>query len=36
MMLLQLRLIEIKECPPTFLSLLNEISEAEENEAGTR
>ncbi|XP_030630695.1 paraneoplastic antigen Ma1 homolog [Chanos chanos] len=33
MMLLQLRLRERKESPPTFLSLLNEIREEEENEA---
>ncbi|KAK2865790.1 hypothetical protein Q7C36_001846 [Tachysurus vachellii] len=33
MMLLQLRLRERKERPPTFLNLLNEIREAEESEA---
>ncbi|XP_051991259.1 paraneoplastic antigen Ma2 [Xyrauchen texanus] len=33
LMLLQLRLRERKEQPPNFLALLNEIKEAEENEA---
>lgn len=33
LMLLQLRLRERREQPPTFLALLNEIKEAEENEA---
>ncbi len=33
MMLLQLGLRERRECPPTFLSLLKETCEAEENEA---
>ncbi|XP_067266693.1 uncharacterized protein [Chanodichthys erythropterus] len=33
LMLLQLRLRERREQPPTFLELLNEIKEAEENEA---
>ncbi len=36
MMLLQLRLRERKEHPPTFLSLLNEIREAEEIEVTRR
>nr|XP_055033931.1 uncharacterized protein LOC129422186 [Misgurnus anguillicaudatus] len=36
MMLLQLRLRERKERPPTFLNLLNEIREAEESEATRR
>lgn len=36
MMLLQLRLRERKEHPPTFLSLLNEIREAEEIEVTQR
>ncbi|XP_021336988.3 paraneoplastic antigen Ma1 homolog [Danio rerio] len=36
MMLLQLRLRERKENPPTFLSLLNEVREAEEIEATRR
>lgn len=36
MMLLQLRLRERKENPPTFLSLLNEVREAEEMEATRR
>lgn len=36
MMLLQLRLRERKESPPTFSSLLNEICEEEENEAKRR
>lgn len=33
LMLLQLRLRERREQPPTFLALLNEVKEAEENEA---
>lgn len=33
LMLLKLRLRERKESPPTFLKLLNEIREEEENEA---
>lgn len=32
-MLLQLRLRERTDCPPSFLSLLKEIHEAEESEA---
>ncbi|KAI7790434.1 hypothetical protein IRJ41_006419, partial [Triplophysa rosa] len=36
MMLLKLRLRERKENPPTFLKLLNEIREEEENEAARR
>lgn len=36
MMLLQLRLRERKESPPTFLSLLSEIREEEENQAKRR